>query len=159
MQVPEVRFPVAVTGGVPVVAAPEEIDITNADALRAALLEAAARGHGTFVVDMSRTRFCDSSGLHALVAAYCRAQAEDGEVLLVIPDAAVLRVFAITDMDRVIPNFASLEEALAQALAPRAAAAAGKAAMTARDRERRLVSADMRGARGGDAAISPVPHR
>ena len=79
MRVPEVRFPVAVTGGVPVVAAPEEIDITNADALRAALLEAAA--------------------------------------------------------------------------------AAGRAAMTARDRERRLVSADTRGARGDDAAISPIPHR
>ncbi|HEX5300668.1 MAG TPA: hypothetical protein VFW50_27120, partial [Streptosporangiaceae bacterium] len=51
MQVPEVRFPVEVTGGVPVVAAPEEIDITSAEGLRAALLEAAARGHGMFVVD------------------------------------------------------------------------------------------------------------
>jgi anti-sigma B factor antagonist len=115
VQVPEVRFPVEVTGGVPVVAAPEEIDITNAGSLRTALLEAAARGHGTFVVDMSMTRFCDSSGLQALVAAHRRARAEDGEVLLVIPDTAVLRVFAITGMDRMIPNFASLVEALAQA--------------------------------------------
>jgi anti-sigma B factor antagonist len=113
-QVPEVRFPVGVTGGMPVVAAPEEIDITNAGALRAALLEAAVRGDGTFVVDMSLTRFCDSAGLQALVAAHRRAQAEDGEVLLVIPDATVLRVFAITAMDRLIPNFASLDEALAQ---------------------------------------------
>ena len=113
VEVPEARFPVEVTGGMPVVAAPEEIDITNADALRAALLEAAASGHGTFVVDMTLTRFCDSSGLHALVAAHRRARAEDGEVLLVIPDVAVLRVFAITGMDRVIPNFASLAEALA----------------------------------------------
>jgi anti-sigma B factor antagonist len=109
---PEASFLVEVTGGVPVVAAPEEIDITNAGTLRAALLEAAARGHGAFVVDMSRTRFCDSSGLHALVAAHRRARAEDGEVLLVIPDAAVLRVFAINGMDQVIPNFASLAEAL-----------------------------------------------
>ena len=112
---PEVRFPVEVTEGVPVVAAPEEIDIINAVGLRAALAEAATRGHGTFVVDMSLTRFCDSSGLRALVAAHRRAQAEDGEVLLVIPGAAVLRVFAITGMDQVIPNFASLAEALAQA--------------------------------------------
>jgi anti-anti-sigma factor len=74
------------------------------------LLPAAARGHGRFVVDMSLTRFCDSSGLQALVAAHRRARTEDGEVLLVIPDVAVLRVFAITSMDRVIPNFASLAE-------------------------------------------------
>lgn len=114
MQVPEVRFPVEVAGDVPVVVAPEEIDITNAEGLRTALIEAAARGHGPFVVDMSRTRFCDSSALHALVAAHRRAQAENREVLLVIPDAAVLRVFAITGMDRVIPNFASVADALAQ---------------------------------------------
>jgi anti-sigma B factor antagonist len=101
--------------GVPVVAAPEEIDITNAEALRSALLKAAANGHRTLVVDMTWTRFCDSSGLHALVAAHRRAEAEGREVLLVIPDTAVLRVFALTGLDRVIPNFTSLAEALADA--------------------------------------------
>ena len=137
---PEVRFPVEVTGGVPVVAAPEEIDISNAEGLQAALLEADARGHGTFVVDMSRTRFCDSSGLHALVAAHRRAQAQDGEVLLVIPDAALLRVLAISGMDRVIPNFASVAEALAQA-------------------PEGWSLADTEGERRNDAAISPVSSR
>jgi anti-anti-sigma regulatory factor len=39
---PDDSFPVEVLGGVPVVAAPEEIDITNAEALRSALLTAAA---------------------------------------------------------------------------------------------------------------------
>ena len=68
---PEDKFPVEVVRGVPVVAAPEEIDITNAEALRAALLTA-ADGHGTLVVDMTQTRFCDSSGLHVLIAAHRR---------------------------------------------------------------------------------------
>ena len=36
------RFPFEVASGVPVVTAPEEIDITNAPQLRSALLEAAA---------------------------------------------------------------------------------------------------------------------
>ena len=112
---PEDKFPVEVVGGVPVVAAPEEIDITNAEALRSALLTAAANGNGTLVVDMTRTQFCDSSGLHTLIAAHKRAGAEGREVLLVIPSTAVLRVFALTAMDRVIPNFTSLAEALAQA--------------------------------------------
>jgi anti-sigma B factor antagonist len=115
---PEDRFPVEVVRGVPVVAAPEEIDITNAEALRSVLLAAAAAaaadGHGTLVVDMTRTRFCDSSGLHVLIAAHRRAGAEGREVLLVIPSTTVLRVFALTAMDRVIPNFTSLAEALAQ---------------------------------------------
>ena len=137
---PEARFPVTVTGGVPVVAAPEEIDITNAGALRAALLEAAARGPGTFAADLSLTRFCDSSALHALVAAHRRARAQDREMLLVIPDPAVLRVFAITGMDQLIPTFATLAGALAQAAGGRS-------------------RADAAGQRSHDAAISPVPSR
>jgi anti-sigma B factor antagonist len=111
---PDDGFQVDVVGGVPVVAAPEEIDITNAGALCSALLEAAATGPGPLVVDMTRTEFCDSSGPHALFAAHQRAEAEGGEVLLVIASALVLRVFALTGVDRLIPNFTSLAEALAR---------------------------------------------
>jgi anti-sigma B factor antagonist len=105
-------FPVELVGGVPVVTAPGEIDLVNAPKLHLALLEAAAYGSETLVADMTRTRFCDSAGLHTLVAAHQRAQAEDGELLLVITSAAVLRVLAITGVDRMIANFTSLDDAL-----------------------------------------------
>jgi len=108
------RLPYAVVDGVPVVTAPEEIDITNAPDLRSAMLEAASDGRGTLVLDMTHTRFCDSSGIHTLLAVHRRAQADGGELLLVIPDPAALRVFAITGIDRVIRNVASLEEAFAR---------------------------------------------
>jgi anti-sigma B factor antagonist len=108
------RFPFEVASGVPVVTAPEEIDITSAPGLRSALMEAAAYGHGTLVVDMTRTQFCDSSGLHTLLAAHKRARAEGGELVLVIPATPVLRIFAITGVDRIIPNFTSLDQALTQ---------------------------------------------
>jgi anti-sigma B factor antagonist len=112
---PDGSFPVEVVEGVPVVTAPEEIDITNAAALRSALLQAAANGHGTLVVDMSQTRFCDSSGLHTLLAAHKRARSEGRELLLVIPSPAVLRVFVLTGVDKMIPRFARLAEALVAA--------------------------------------------
>ena len=110
---PDARFPVEMVHGVPVLATPEEIDATNADDLRAALLESAAQGTGTFVVDLTRTQFCDTSGLHALVGARKRARTEGGNMLLVTPGAGILRIFAITGLDQVFPSFASLEEALA----------------------------------------------
>ena len=103
-----------VVSGVPVVAAPEEIDVTNADALRSALVEAAAHGRWTLVVDMTAARFCDSSGLHTLLAVHDRALAEGGKLLLVIPDIVRFRIFQITGFDRVIPHAASLDQALAQ---------------------------------------------
>ena len=120
---PDDRFPVEMVQGVPVVTVPEEIDVTNAEGLRTALLQAASNGHGTLVVDMTRTRFCDSSALHTMIAAHKRAQAEGREVRLVITAAPVLRVFALTGMDRVIPNFTTLAEALTSTAA---AAATGR---------------------------------
>ena len=124
---PETSFPVEVIEGVPVVTAPEEIDITNADGLQAALLEAvllepaqretaqretAEPGRAMVVVDMSRTRFCDSAGLNALVTADRRARADGGEIRLAAVGEAVARVVALTGVDRVVAVYASLEEAL-----------------------------------------------
>jgi len=116
-------FPVELVRGVPVVTAPEEIDITNAAGLRAGLLEGAgldaagsgyeAVGHRAFVVDMTRTRFCDSAAIAALIEAHKRAQAAGGQMLLALSGAAVPRIFELTGIDRVIPTFPSLEEALA----------------------------------------------
>jgi anti-sigma B factor antagonist len=124
----EAGFAVEMVCGVPVVTAPEEIDISNAAGFREALLEAAARGRGMIVADMSRTQFCDSAGLHALIRAHKRAQDEGGDVLIVVAAAAVLRAFSIRGLDRIIPNFSILEEALA--LAPSARPTASSSALT-----------------------------
>ena len=100
-------------GGIPVVAAPEKIDITTAYVLRAALASA-ARGQATVVVDMTRTHACDTTGLHVLVRAHKRALANGGELRLVISSPSIRQLFTITGLDRVIRHFGSLDEALAQ---------------------------------------------
>ena len=111
-QVPEISFPVDVVEGVLVVTAPEEIDITNAAELRAAVSEAVGSGSALVIVDMSRTRFCDSAGLNVLVASDRQARAEGGEVRLVIVAEAIVRVVALTGVDRVIPIYESVDKAL-----------------------------------------------
>jgi anti-sigma B factor antagonist len=117
-----VSYPIEMVSGVPVVAAPEEIDASNADWLRAVLWEAAARGHGTSVVDMTGTQFCASAGVGVLVRAHNWALADGGQLRLVVStSAAVWRVFELIGIDQVIPNFPSLYEAVrpAPATAPR----------------------------------------
>ena len=101
-------------GGVPVVTAPAEIDVTTAGLLRGMLAEWAERGHTTLVVDMTGTQLCDSAGLSVLVRAHKQALAGDGGLRLVLPaGGTVVRIFTMTGLDRVIPHFASLEHALA----------------------------------------------
>jgi anti-sigma B factor antagonist len=109
----DARSPFEVVSGVPVVTAPKEIDIATTPALRSALLKAAARGHGTLVLDMTMTRFCDSSGLHTLLAAHKRAQDEGGSLLLISPARAIIRVLEVTGLNRLLPSFTSLDQALA----------------------------------------------
>jgi len=113
MRMTEPGFPVQVIRGVPVVTAPQEIDITNASRLRAALLHAATRPGAALAVDMTRTRFCDSAGLHALIGAHKRAQAEGRQIRLAVTGAQVRRILALTALDRLIPVYTSLDQALA----------------------------------------------
>lgn len=113
----DARYPHTEINGVPVVAAPAEVDITNAEGLRSALFKAAVDRSGALVVDMTPTQFCDCSGLHTLLAAHKRAQAAGRQVLLVISGGAVLRIFTLTGVDQVIPVFTTLAEALAAAAA------------------------------------------
>jgi anti-sigma B factor antagonist len=135
---PGVGYPIEMVNSVPVVAVPAEIDISNADWLQAVLAEAAGRGRGRFVVDMTRTQFCASSGIGVLVQAHKRALAGGGELRLVLPaSAAVRRVFEITGIDHVIPNFVGLDQALEPAPATAPATAAPTAAAQAGDASRR----------------------
>lgn len=115
------RYPVEMMSGLPVVAAPAEIDVTTADELRWVLLRVAADGHATVVVDMSRTRLCPPAGLSVLVGAHRRAKSEGGGVRLAVPaDSPLVRALDLTGVGRFIPTFISLAEALAAQ--PRASA-------------------------------------
>jgi anti-sigma B factor antagonist len=115
MTMTEFGFPVQTIRGVPVVIAPQEIDITNADQLRTALLRAAGCPGAALIVDMTRTRFCDCAGMHALIGAHKRAQAEGRQVRLAVTGAQVRRLLALTALDRLIPVCTCLDQALVPA--------------------------------------------
>jgi anti-sigma B factor antagonist len=111
----EVRYLRQMINGVPVMAMPAEIDATTSEQLGAVLL-AVTEQYRTLVVDLTRTRFCDCAAVRALVAARKRVLAEGGELRLVVPaGGAVRRVLTLLGVDRFIPCFASLEEAVAAA--------------------------------------------
>ena len=101
-----------------VVTLPAEIDITNADAIGAALSFAIARSAGIVIADMTGTRFCNSSGISMLVQAHRRAAANQAELRLVVLSAAVLRALTLVRADFLLPIYPSLDAALAPEAAP-----------------------------------------
>jgi anti-anti-sigma factor len=97
--------------GLAVVTLPAEIDMANAGGAGEDLCGALVPGVRIVVADMSGTRFCDSSGVHALVQAHKHAIAS-GAQLRVVPSARVLQVLAVLGLDGWLAVYPSLHEAL-----------------------------------------------
>jgi anti-anti-sigma regulatory factor len=86
---------------------------------------------------MTRTRFCDSSGLHALIRAHKRAVSEGGELRLAVPaDGVVARIVSLTGLDLYLPCFSSVAGAMARTPAPPTGAASGTVTLHPETRSR-----------------------
>ena len=95
------------------VTAAGEIDITNAESLRDALLSALNAGALGLVVNMTATTFLDSAGVTALVRASRRAAATEATVRLAVTAPSVLRVLNLVGIDRLIEVHPSVADAVA----------------------------------------------
>ena len=92
----------------------EEIDISNAVQACAQLFDAVDAGAPMVIADMSKTRFCDSSGFRMLLVANDRAADRRCDLRFVVSrDTAVLRALALLALDRVLSVYPSLDEVLA----------------------------------------------
>ena len=99
-------------GQVAVVTLPVEIDVTNSGTVREELLAVLNRSVAMLVADMSKTNFCDSSGVSALVSAYRHAATSGTAVRFVVSTPAVQRVLSITGVDRLVDVYPSVAASL-----------------------------------------------
>jgi anti-sigma B factor antagonist len=108
------HYPVLWIGQTAVVSLPVEIDITISDRVREELLSIVNQGATLLVADLSKTTFCDSSGISAMARTYRRAQASGGDMRLVVVAPAVRRVLALTGVDRMLEVYTSVTAALSE---------------------------------------------
>nr|WP_285761400.1 STAS domain-containing protein [Nocardiopsis ansamitocini] len=78
-----------------------EIDLYTAPLLHSELVNALDDGATRLVVDMSRVEFCDSTGMNVLLSAMKRSREKDGDLELVAPRPAVMKILEITGLDSV----------------------------------------------------------
>ena len=114
------RFPAVWSGQTAVITAAGEIDLTNAEYLRDALLSALNAGAAALIVDLTGASFLDSAGVTALVRASRRATASDAALRLAVTAPAVLRVLNLVGIDRLVPVFPSVAAAVASLAAQEA---------------------------------------
>jgi anti-sigma B factor antagonist len=107
---PPVRSVESVDGAV-VLHLAGELDLYNADELRAALADALAQGPARIVVEMSEVEFIDSTALGVLIEA--RSKVGTNGLLLAAPQLETRRTLRVSGLDRHLAVHDSVADALA----------------------------------------------
>ena len=109
----QARFPLRWSGQTAVVTAAGEIDLTNAEYLRDALLSALEAGAAGLVADLTAATFLDSAGVTALVRASRRARANEAALRLAVTAPVVLRVIELVGLNQLVPVYPTVADAIA----------------------------------------------
>lgn len=91
-----------------------EADVLDTEALQGVLETQARKRPGLLVIEMSGLQFMDSAALHAILRAHRMLVRDGGRLVLVSPHDTVARVLQMTEVDRIVPVYASVAEAVAR---------------------------------------------
>jgi anti-anti-sigma factor len=89
----------------------EKLDTVVAPALKSELVMLNAHGSKNLVIDLSGTRYCDSSGLSVLLVANRLCKNVGGVFVLSGLQKSVLKLIQISQLDTVLNITTSLDEA------------------------------------------------
>ena len=90
-----------------------EVDLYTAPEFKTRLHDLIDEGKSQLVVDLSRATFIDSTTLGVLVGGLKRLRPTGGSLVLVCTEPSIGRVFDVTGLDRALPVYATVEEAIA----------------------------------------------
>jgi anti-anti-sigma factor len=109
--------PVPTTEPVAVLTAAGEIDHDSRDVLSAAAADALGNGASRLVIDLAAVSFCDSGGLSLFLDLHRDTTARGGSLRLACVQPPVLAVIHATNLDRLLPMDATVEDAVRAATA------------------------------------------
>lgn len=91
----------------------ERLNASNASELKAELVMLNKKGVNNIVIDMANTRYCDSSGLSAVLVANRLCKDTNGRFVLCGLTENVQKLIEIAQLDKVLAITSSDSEALA----------------------------------------------
>ena len=90
-----------------------DVDVYSAPMLRHEILARLDRGENRIVVNLEKVDFLDSTGVSVMINGLKRARNQNGMLVLARPGDQVRRMLHLTHLDRVLPVFPTVEEAVA----------------------------------------------
>lgn len=92
----------------------EKLDATNAPDLKTAFVGLNKNGINNIILDLSRTRYCDSSGLSAILTANRLCKDTNGIFVLCGLQEPVAKMVGIAQLDKVLNITAEVDHAIAE---------------------------------------------
>lgn len=89
----------------------EKLDSTNAPELKAELVVINKNGGNNIVIDLTKTKYCDSSGLSAVLVANRLCKNSGGMFILCGLQSSVAKLISISQLDKVLTIVQTAEEA------------------------------------------------
>ena len=90
----------------------EKLDASNASDLKGQLVHLSKSNHNQIILDLSDTKYCDSSGLSAILMGNRLCKDTNGEFVLCGLQEGVLKMIKIAQLDKVIKHVSSMDEAI-----------------------------------------------
>ena len=90
----------------------EKLDTLVAPELKSLFLDQSNKGSKIFVVDLTKIKYCDSSGLSALLVGNRILKEKEGKLLIFGLNPMVDKIISISQLDTVFNIFNSEDEAL-----------------------------------------------
>ena len=98
-------------GDLTVVAVKGEVDLYTAPSLKERVADLVSAGRSRIAVDLAGVEFMDSTGLGVLIGGLKRCKEAGGSLTLVAPREPVLKILAITGLDKVFAIHDNVEQA------------------------------------------------
>jgi anti-sigma B factor antagonist len=101
-----------VANGAVVVVVQGEVDLYSSPKLRHEIVHWAGEEMLSLIVDLEAVTYMDSSGIATLVEGFQLAKRHGGKFGLARPGASIQEVLRFAHLDKIIPTFDSVEQAL-----------------------------------------------
>jgi len=92
----------------------EKLDATNSSDLKAEFIVLNKKGVNNIILDLSRTRYCDSTGLSSILTANRLCKDTNGVFVLCGMQDSVAKMIKIAQLDKVLNIVEEMELAIAE---------------------------------------------
>ena len=90
----------------------EKLDITIAPDLKAHLVNISSEGAKNIIIDLSAARYCDSSGLSAILVGNRLCKSVGGKLVITGMNEPIRKLLVISQLDSILNAAASVDEGI-----------------------------------------------